>query len=181
MSAAGPIEYVCLTGPTACGKSAVALELAPRLNAEIVALDSMTLYRGMDIGTAKPTAAERARVPHHLFDVLDPHEEFSVAEYLAAADRCCRDIVARDRVPLFVGGTGLYLRSLLRGARKNGDGESLGGALLAGHGRPGVLREILARGLGGHVTRRLRRFADRRRRPGFAKHDALEWVQERIR
>lgn len=104
-----------LAGPTACGKSAVALELAPRLNAEIIALDSMTLYRGMDIGTAKPTAAERARVPHHLFDVLDPHEEFSVADYLATADRCCRDIVARDRVPLFVGGTGLYLRSLLRG------------------------------------------------------------------
>jgi hypothetical protein len=72
------------------------------------------------------------------------------------------------------------VRSLLRGAKKNEDGEALGIALLAGHGRPDVLREILARGLGGHVTRRLRRFADRRRRPGFAKHDALEWVQERI-
>jgi tRNA dimethylallyltransferase len=104
-----------LAGPTACGKSAVALELATRLNAEIVALDSMTLYRGMDIGTAKPTAAERARVPHHLFDIPEPHEEYSVAEYLASAERCCRDILARGRVPLFVGGTGLYLRSLLRG------------------------------------------------------------------
>ena len=104
-----------LAGPTACGKSAVAMELALRLNAEIVAIDSMTLYRGMDIGTAKPSPEDRHRVPHHLFDVLDPHEDFSVAEYLAAAERSCRDIVARGRTPLFVGGTGLYLRSLLRG------------------------------------------------------------------
>jgi tRNA dimethylallyltransferase len=104
-----------LAGPTASGKSAVALELAPQLNAEIVALDSMTLYRGMDIGTAKPTAAERAAVPHHLFDILDPTQEFSVAEYVAAAQQCSRDITTRGRVPLFVGGTGLYLRSVLRG------------------------------------------------------------------
>jgi tRNA dimethylallyltransferase len=104
-----------LAGPTACGKSAVALELAERIGGEIVALDSMTLYRGMDIGTAKPTLEERARVPHHLFDILDPQEEFSVAEYLSAAETALRDIVARGRVPLFVGGTGLYLRSLLRG------------------------------------------------------------------
>jgi len=104
-----------LAGPTACGKSAVALELAERIGGEIVALDSMTLYRGMDIGTAKPTPAERSRVPHHLFDILDPHEEFSVAEYLTAAERALREIVSRGRTPLFVGGTGLYLRSLLRG------------------------------------------------------------------
>jgi len=104
-----------LAGPTACGKSAVALELAERIGGEIVALDSMTLYRGLDIGTAKPTAADRARVPHHLFDILDPHEEFSVADYVTAAERVMCDIVQRGRVPLFVGGTGLYLRSLLRG------------------------------------------------------------------
>jgi len=104
-----------LAGPTACSKSAVALELAPRIGAEIVGLDSMTLYRGMDIGTAKPSAQERARVPHHLFDILDPHAEFSVVEYLESAERACRDIVARGRTPLFVGGTGLYLRSILRG------------------------------------------------------------------
>jgi tRNA dimethylallyltransferase len=104
-----------LAGPTASGKSAVALELAERLSAEIVALDSMTLYRGMDLGTAKPTAEERARVPHHLFDLLEPHEEFSVAAYLAAARTVTGEILARGRVPLFVGGTGLYLRSLLRG------------------------------------------------------------------
>jgi tRNA dimethylallyltransferase len=89
--------------------------LAERIGGEIVALDSMTLYRGMDIGTAKPSLADRERVPHHLFDVLDPHEEFSVAGYLTAAERTLRDIVQRGRAPLFVGGTGLYLRSLLRG------------------------------------------------------------------
>ncbi|MGH7128708.1 MAG: tRNA (adenosine(37)-N6)-dimethylallyltransferase MiaA, partial [Planctomycetaceae bacterium] len=104
-----------LAGPTACGKSAAGLELARKLNAEIVALDSMSLYRGMDIGTAKPSLADRARVPHHLIDVIDPHEEFSVAEYVAAAETACRAIVERERVPLFVGGTGLYLRSILRG------------------------------------------------------------------
>ena len=106
-----------LAGPTACGKTAVGLELAERLEggAEIIALDSMSLYRGMDIGTAKPSPAERARVPHHLLDVLEPHEEFSVAEYVSAAGRVCREIVSRGRTPLFVGGTGLYLRGVLRG------------------------------------------------------------------
>lgn len=104
-----------LAGPTACGKTAAGLALAERIGAEIVALDSMSLYRRMDIGTAKPTAAERSRVPHHLIDVLEPHEEYSVAEYLRAADAACRDILSRGRRPLFVGGTGMYLRSLLRG------------------------------------------------------------------
>ena len=104
-----------LAGPTASGKSAVALLLAERLGAEIVALDSMTLYREMDIGTAKPTATERALVPHHLFDILDPSADFSVAEYIRAAAEVVDDILSRGRVPLFVGGTGLYLRSLLRG------------------------------------------------------------------
>src|SRR5688572_30150292 len=97
-----------LAGPTASGKTAVSLELAERLNAEIVALDSMTLYRGMDIGTAKPSPEERARVAHHLLDIVDPHEEFSLADYLVAAETACRDIFARQRTPLFVGGTGLY-------------------------------------------------------------------------
>ncbi|QDT36221.1 tRNA (adenosine(37)-N6)-dimethylallyltransferase MiaA [Stratiformator vulcanicus] len=106
---------IFLTGPTACGKTAVSLELAERIGAEIVVMDSMTLYRGMDIGTAKATAEEQARVPHHLIDILEPHEEYTVAEYLKAAQQCCEDILARERRPLFVGGTGLYLRSLLRG------------------------------------------------------------------
>lgn len=104
-----------LCGPTAGGKSALALELAPRLNAEIVALDSMTLYRGMDIGTAKPTRADQQRVPHHLVDCLDPHEEFSLADFLKVSFAVCTGIRARGRRPLFVGGTGLYLRGLLRG------------------------------------------------------------------
>lgn len=104
-----------LAGPTAVGKTAVGIALAERLGGEIIALDSMTLYRGMDIGTAKPTPDERARVPHHLLDVLDPHEDCSVADYIARAEAVCRDILARGRVPLFVGGTGLYLRAVLRG------------------------------------------------------------------
>lgn len=104
-----------LAGPTASGKTAVSLCLADRIDAEVVAMDSMTLYRGMDIGTAKPPKHERSRVRHHLIDIVDPHEEFSVAEYLAAAEVVCREIISRGRRPLFVGGTGLYLRALLRG------------------------------------------------------------------
>ncbi len=104
-----------LCGPTACGKTALSLSLANRLNAEIVALDSMTLYRGMDIGTAKPSLADQSQVPHHLIDILDPHDDFSLAQYLAAAETVCHDIVGRGRCPLFVGGTGLYLRGVLRG------------------------------------------------------------------
>lgn len=104
-----------LAGPTASGKSAVAMLLARQLGAEIIALDSMTLYRGMDIGTAKPTAEDQSAVRHHLIDVLDPHEDFSVAQYLVLAEGAIQDILARGGVPLFVGGSGLYLRSLLRG------------------------------------------------------------------
>ena len=104
-----------LTGPTGSGKSALALELAPRLNAEIISADSMTLYRGMDIGTAKPTAADRARVPHHLIDVLDPWESASVAWWLDRAVACVRDIEGRGKAALFVGGTPFYLKALLCG------------------------------------------------------------------
>jgi tRNA dimethylallyltransferase len=104
-----------LTGPTASGKSARALEFAEHHNCEIIALDSMTLYRGMDIGTAKPSRAERARVPHHLIDVLDPWESSSVAWWLDQAIRSVREIRARGNQPLFVGGTPLYLKALLQG------------------------------------------------------------------
>lgn len=104
-----------LTGPTGSGKSAVALEVAERLNAEIIAMDSMTLYRGMDVGTAKPTAAEQARVPHHLIDVLDPWESGSVAWWLGRAAEACRQIRGRGRCPLFVGGTPFYLKAVLCG------------------------------------------------------------------
>jgi tRNA dimethylallyltransferase len=104
-----------LAGPTASGKSEAGVELARRINAEIVSLDSMSLYRGMDIGTAKPSSQLRQTVPHHLIDILEPHEEFSVAQYVDAAADVAREIIGRGRFPLFVGGTGLYLRSLLRG------------------------------------------------------------------
>jgi tRNA dimethylallyltransferase len=104
-----------LTGPTGSGKTELGMELAERLGAEIVAMDSMTLYRGMDIGTAKPAADHRQRVPHHLIDVLDPWEGASVAWWLERAAECCRDIEARGRRVLFVGGTPLYLKALLCG------------------------------------------------------------------
>jgi tRNA dimethylallyltransferase len=108
------LVYILL-GPTASGKSAVALEVAERIGAEIISIDSMQVYRGMDVGTAKPPAAERARVPHHLIDLREPWESFSTAEYIAAADAAVREITARGHKPLFVGGTALYIKSLLVG------------------------------------------------------------------
>jgi tRNA dimethylallyltransferase len=104
-----------LTGATAVGKSRVGIALAQRLGAEIISLDSMAIYRGMDIGTAKPTAEQRAAVPHHLIDIVDPTEDFSVAQYLDAVDRTIAEIRGRGREVLFVGGTPLYLKCLLRG------------------------------------------------------------------
>ena len=104
-----------LTGPTASGKTGVGIALAQRLGAEIISLDSMALYRGLDIGTAKPTADQRASVPHHLIDLIEPEDEFSVARYLAAASAAIADIRSRGREVLFVGGTPLYLKALLRG------------------------------------------------------------------
>lgn len=104
-----------LSGPTASGKTAVALELAKRLGAEIISMDSMALYRGMDIGTAKPTAEEQQQVPHHLIDVVEPNQDFSLAQYFEAAQAAIVDIRSRGRTPLVVGGTPLYLKALLRG------------------------------------------------------------------
>ncbi|HWB09464.1 MAG TPA: tRNA (adenosine(37)-N6)-dimethylallyltransferase MiaA [Pirellulales bacterium] len=104
-----------ITGPTASGKTALALEVAGRLNGEILSLDSMAVYRGLDIGTAKPSPEERRQVLHHLLDLVDPDQEFSLAEYLAEAARACQAVRARGRVPFFVGGTPLYLKALLRG------------------------------------------------------------------
>src|SRR5262245_25556164 len=104
-----------LTGPTGSGKTALALDLAASLDAEIISMDSMALYRGMDIGTAKPTAAERAHVRHHLIDVLDPWESASVAWWLERAEAAVRDIERRGKTALFVGGTPFYLKALLCG------------------------------------------------------------------
>ena len=104
-----------LSGPTASGKSAIAMRLADRLGAEIVSVDSMAVYRGLDIGTAKPTADDRRRVPHHLLDVVTPSEDYSVARWLAGAAEAVADIRQRGRQILFVGGTPLFLRALREG------------------------------------------------------------------
>lgn len=104
-----------LTGATASGKSAVSMALADKIDAEIISLDSMAIYRGMDIGTAKPSAEYQAAVSHHLIDLLDPIEPFSVSQYRAAALAKIREIRARKKQVLFVGGTALYLKALLRG------------------------------------------------------------------
>jgi tRNA dimethylallyltransferase len=106
---------IYLTGPTASGKTAVGTALARRIDAEVIALDSMTLYRGMDIGTAKPTLEEREGIPHHLIDVLDPWQSASVADYRHWAIKVAGEIEARGKRVLFVGGTALYLKALVRG------------------------------------------------------------------
>ena len=106
---------IYLTGPTGSGKTAVGVALARRLGAEVIALDALTLYRGMDIGTAKPTIEERGGVPHHLLDVLDPWESASVADYRDRAEAVLADLEARSVPALFVGGTPMYLKTMLRG------------------------------------------------------------------
>jgi tRNA dimethylallyltransferase len=111
----GPQTCWYLTGPTASGKTPVGIELALRLNAEIVSMDSMAIYHGMDIGTAKPTQIERATVPHHLIDLVEPSESYSVAQYRDAALRAIAEIQSRGHEVLFVGGTPLYLKAMLRG------------------------------------------------------------------
>lgn len=108
-------RLVCLVGPTASGKSALALELAARVGGEIVSADSRQVYRHLDIGTAKATAAERAAVPHHCLDLIEPEEVFDVARFRAAAAAAVEDVTRRGRVPLVVGGTGLYVRALVGG------------------------------------------------------------------
>ncbi len=106
---------VVIVGPTAVGKTRLALRLAGELGAEIVSADSRQVYRGMDIGTDKPTAEERQRVPHHLVDIVDPDEEFTLARYQDMAYAAIEDVLARGRVPLLVGGTGLYIKAVVEG------------------------------------------------------------------
>ncbi len=106
-------NIVVIAGPTAVGKSALSLELARRINGEIISADSMQIYRGMDIGTAKATIDERQSVVHHLIDIREPSEEYSCADYGADARRCIEDILSRGKVPIFCGGTGLYIRQAL--------------------------------------------------------------------
>ncbi len=109
------IPLLAIVGPTAVGKTALAIALARALGGEIVSADSRQVYRGMDIGTAKPSAAERAAAPHYLIDVVDPDEEFSLARYQDLAAAAIAAIAARGRLPLLVGGTGQYLAALLEG------------------------------------------------------------------
>lgn len=104
---------LCIVGPTASGKTGLAVRLAQYWNGEIVSADSMQIYRHMDIGTAKPDEAERQGVPHHMLDILDPSEDYSAARYARDAEACVEDIFSRDRLPIVTGGTGFYLDALL--------------------------------------------------------------------
>ena len=108
---------IVIVGPTAVGKTEAAIRLAERVGGEIVSADSRQVYRHMDIGTAKPSAGQRARVPHHLIDVVDPDEALSLAQYQAAANAAIDDIFRRGRQPLLVGGTGLYVKAVTEGLR----------------------------------------------------------------
>lgn len=109
------MEAIAVLGATATGKTGLALRLAEQLDGEIVNADALQIYRGLDIGTAKPSLEERQRVPHHLVDILEPTEGFSAGDFARLARAAIRDIVARDRVPLVVGGSGLYLKALFEG------------------------------------------------------------------
>ena len=122
---------VLLLGPTGSGKTALSLELAERFGGEIVSCDSVAVYRGMELGTAKPTREERARLPHHLIDVTTPDKAFTAGEYSRRARAALREIAARERLPIVTGGTGLYLRALTEG-------------LFAGPERQEPLRQRLA-------------------------------------
>jgi tRNA dimethylallyltransferase len=106
---------ILITGPTAVGKSEIALRLAERLGGEIISADSMQVYRGLDLGTAKPSSADRVRVPHHLIDICDLAESFDAAQFVRLAQTAVAEIQARGRVPVFCGGTGLYFKAFLSG------------------------------------------------------------------
>ena len=108
-------KILVIVGPTASGKTRMAVELAQRHNGEVISADSMQIYRTMDIGTAKPTQEEMGGIPHHMIDVADPEEDFSVARYVEMAARCVDDVLARGKLPIVAGGTGLYIDSLLSG------------------------------------------------------------------
>lgn len=109
------IQTIFLIGPTAVGKSEVAILLAKELNAEIVSADSMQVYKGMDIGTAKPSKEERSAVTHHMIDIVEPTRDFNVGDYLRMARKIIDEISGKDKFPLIVGGTGLYIKALTRG------------------------------------------------------------------
>ena len=108
-------NIICIAGPTASGKTALAVELAKELNGEVVSCDSMQVYRRMDIGTAKPTPGEMQGIPHHMIDVAEPEEDFSVSRYCSLAAPIVDDILSRGKTAIIAGGTGLYMDSLIQG------------------------------------------------------------------
>ena len=134
-----------LAGPTAVGKSAIAVRLAETLGGEIISVDSMQVYRGMDIGTAKASPGERARVPHHLIDVVDLTEPFDTAQFLQLARRAVADIQARGRVPILCGGTGLYFNAFLEGLGQAPPADAALRATLGAIPLPELLRELAER------------------------------------
>lgn len=142
-------SLLAVVGPTASGKSRLAVELAQALDGEVVSCDSMQIYRGMDIGTAKPTQADMRGVPHHLLDIAEPDQPFSCADYVQACERVIGEISARRRLPILCGGTGLYLERLLwggtdeRGAAPNPAVRQRWGEYAAEHGK-GALHQRLA-------------------------------------
>ena len=133
-------QVIVVCGPTATGKTALGIELARRLGGEIVSADSMQVYRRMDIGTAKATPREQAMVPHHMLDVAEPWEDYSVSRYVQEASKVCDGLLARGKIPVIVGGTGLYIDSLLSGrdfAERDAGDEGLRASLSADYDRLG--------------------------------------------
>lgn len=143
-------QIIVVAGPTATGKTRLGILLARRFDGEIVSADSMQVYRRMDVGTAKATPSERAEAPHHMLDVADPREDYSVSRYVEEASACCEDILARGKRPILVGGTGLYIDSLLSGrdfAGRSERGDSLRESLNArwdAEGGEALLSELAA-------------------------------------
>src|SRR6266404_3535184 len=133
---------ILIAGPTGVGKSAVALALAERLQGEIISVDSMQVYRGLDIGTAKPAAEERKRVPHHLIDVVAVNQPFDAAQFTRLARAVAADIRGRGRLPILCGGTGLYFKAFLEGVGQAPPADAALRAELEAAPLPGLLREL---------------------------------------
>ena len=138
-------DLLVLAGPTAVGKSALAVGLAERLGGEIVSVDSMQVYRGLDIGTAKPSAEQRARVPHHLIDVVEVSQPFDAARFAQLAVEAVAGIRARGRVPILCGGTGLYFKALFEGLGEAPPGDAALRSALGAMPLPELLRELAER------------------------------------
>jgi len=138
-------RLLLLAGPTAVGKSEIALRVAEKLGGEIVSVDSMQIYRGMDIGTAKPSTADRARVPHHLIDVVEVTEAFDAAKFVDRARQAVAEIQRRGRVPILCGGTGLYFKAFLEGLGETPPADAALRAKLEATPMPELLRELAAR------------------------------------